>query len=156
MARKSVDVFGFDELEKAFKRIEKRYPNQADALLMTRGQAVSKRTKALTPTKTRKLQKSWRVKKVKLYKGGKVRVVRIQSSAPHAHLIEYGHEIVRGGRTRERGRQLNRVQRSVRGITSHGRARAFKMLETAMNEQKNRLPSDAKKMLDSLCKEVEA
>ena len=47
MARKSVDVFGFDELEKAFKRIEKRYPNQADALLMTRGQAGLGRLKCL-------------------------------------------------------------------------------------------------------------
>lgn len=54
---------------------------------------------------------------MKLYKGGKVRVVRVQSTAPHAHLIELGHKIVSGGRTRERGRKLNRVQRSARGIT---------------------------------------
>ena len=38
---KTVDVFGFDELEKAFKRIEQRYPNQADAMLMAQGQAVT-------------------------------------------------------------------------------------------------------------------
>ena len=78
---KTVDVFGFDELKKAFERCEKRYPNQADALLMAQGQAVNKRTKALTPVRTKKLRNSWRLKKVKLYKGGKVRVVRIQSAA---------------------------------------------------------------------------
>ena len=72
---------------KAFERCEKRYPDQADALLMAQGQAVNKRTKALTPVRTKKLRNSWRLKKVKLYKGGKVRVVRIQSTAPHAHLI---------------------------------------------------------------------
>ncbi|MBQ3462851.1 MAG: HK97 gp10 family phage protein, partial [Clostridia bacterium] len=103
MAR-TVDVFGFDELEKAFKRCEKRYPNEADAFLMAEGQAVNKRTKALTPVRTRKLRNSWRLKKVKLYKGGKVRVVREQTTAPHGHLVELGHEVVRGGRSRERGR----------------------------------------------------
>ena len=34
MARANKDVFGFDELEKSFKRIEKNYPDKADALLM--------------------------------------------------------------------------------------------------------------------------
>ncbi len=96
MAR-NVDVFGFDELEKAMKRCEKNYPNQADAFLMAEGQAVNKKTKSLTPVKTKKLRNSWRLKKVKLYKSGKVRVVRVQSTAPHAHLIELGHEVVRGG-----------------------------------------------------------
>ena len=176
MAR-NIDVFGFDELKKAFERCEKRYPDQADALLMAQGQAVNKRTKALTPVRTKKLRNSWRLKKVKLYKGGKVRVVRIQSTAPHAHLIELGHEIVSGGRTRERGRTLNRVQRSARGIksggrtrergrklnrvqrssrgiSSGGRTRAFKMLESSVSEAGNRFESDCKKMLDNLTSEI--
>ena len=38
-------MFGFDELEKAFKRCEKNYPNQADAFLMAEGQAVNKENK---------------------------------------------------------------------------------------------------------------
>ena len=33
MAR-NIDVFGFDELEKAMKQCEKNYPSQADAFLM--------------------------------------------------------------------------------------------------------------------------
>ena len=105
MAR-NIDVFGFDELEKAMKQCEKNYPSQADAFLMAEGRAVNKRTKSLTPVRTKKLRNSWRTKKVKLYKGGKVRVVRVQSTAPHAHLIELGHKIVSGGRTRERGSVL--------------------------------------------------
>ena len=155
MAR-NVDVFGFDELKKAFERCEKRYPNQADALLMAQGQAVNKKTKSLTPVKTKRLRNSWRLKKVKLYKGGKVRVVRIQSTAPHAHLIELGHEVVHGGRTRERGRKLNRVQRSSRGISSGGRTRAFKMLESSVSEAASRFESDCKKMLDNLTSDVKA
>lgn len=150
------DVFGFDELEKAFKRCEKRYPNKADALLMAQGQQVSKRTKALTPTKTRKLRNSWRLKKVKLYKGGKVRVVRLQTSAPHGHLVELGHEIVRGGKTRVRGRKLNRVQRAVRGISSGGRVEGKKMLERSITEARSRFQSDAKKMIDDLTSDLKA
>ena len=100
MARKNKDVFGFDELEKSFKRFEKKYPDKADALLMTQGQAVNRRTKSLTPVKTKKLRNSWRLKKVKLYKGGTVRVVRIQTRAPHGHLVELGHEQVSGKRTK--------------------------------------------------------
>ena len=58
------DLFGFDELEKAFNRTIKRYPNEADALLMAQGQAVTKSTKSKTPVKTGKLRRSWRLKKV--------------------------------------------------------------------------------------------
>ena len=152
---KTVDVFGFDELEKAFKRIEQRYPNQADAMLMAQGQAVNKRTKALSPVRTKKLRNSWRLKKVKVYRGGKVRVVRIQSGAPHTHLIELGHEIIRGGRTRERGRSLNRVQRSARGIKSGGRVQGVFMLQRSMTEAGIRFEQDAKKLLDRLTKEVQ-
>lgn len=86
MAR-NIDVFGFDELEKAMKQCEKNYPSQADAFLMAEGRAVNKRTKSLTPVRTKKLRNSWRTKKVKLYKGGKVRVVRVQSTAPHALIL---------------------------------------------------------------------
>lgn len=53
MAR-NIDVFGFDELEKAMKQCEKNYPSQADAFLMAEGRAVNKRTKSLTPVRTKK------------------------------------------------------------------------------------------------------
>ena len=155
MAR-TVDVFGFDELEKAFKRCEKRYPNEADAFLMAEGQAVNKRTKALTPVRTRKLRNSWRLKKVKLYKGGKVRVVREQTTAPHGHLVELGHEVVRGGRSRERGRKLNRVQRSARGISSGGYVEGKHMLEKSLSEAKSSFESGAKKLLDRLTDDLKA
>jgi hypothetical protein len=151
---KNVDVFGFDELQKAFERCEKKYPNQADALLMAQGQAVNKKTKSLTPVKTKKLRNSWRLKKVKLYKSGKVRVVRIQSTAPHAHLIELGHESVHGGRTRERGRKLNRVQRSARGIKSGGYVEGKHMLEKSISEAQSSFENGAKKMLDNLTEDI--
>lgn len=153
MAR-TVDVFGFDELQKAFERCEKKYPNQADALLMAEGQAVNKRTKSLTPVRTKKLRNSWRLKKVKLYKGGKVRVVRVQSQAPYGHLVELGHEIASGGRTRERGRKLNRVQRSARGIKSGGRVAGKVMLDKSMKEAQAKFESGAKRLFDDITEDI--
>lgn len=149
------DVFGFDELAKSFKKLELKYPNAADAMLAAQGRAVTNRVKALSPIgKTKKLSKSWRMKAVKLYKGGKVRVVRIQSETPHAHLVEAGHEIVRGGPARRNGRKLNTLQRSMRGIKSGGRVEGKKMLEKSINEAKARFDRDAEKLLNELTKEV--
>ena len=150
MAR-NIDVFGFDELEKAMKQCEKNYPSQADAFLMAEGRAVNKRTKSLTPVRTKKLRNSWRTKKVKLYKGGKVRVVRVQS----AHFIELGHKIVSGRRTRERGRKLNRVQRSARGIKSGGYVQGDFMLEKSMSEAQAKFNSGAEKLLDKITKDIQ-
>ena len=120
---------------------------------MTQGQAVNRKTKSLTPVKTKKLRNSWRLKKVKLYKGGTVRVVRIQTGAPHGHLVEYGHEIYRGGKTRVRGKKLNRVQMNARGIKHLGRVEGKLVLYTAMTEAQSRFDREANKMLDKLVEE---
>lgn len=154
MAR-TKDVFGFDELEKSFNKLINKYPNSADAFLMAQGQAVNKRVKQLTPVRKKKLRNSWRLKKVKLYKGGTVRVVREQSAASHGHLVEDGHELVSGGKTRERGRTLNRVQRSARGIKSGGYVEGKHMLEKTMSEAQNRFTGEAQHMLDKLTKDLE-
>lgn len=144
------DLFGFEELEKSFKRLQKKYPNAVDAMLMAQAQAVSKKTKANTPVKTKKLRNSWRVKKVKEYKGGKVRVVRIQSNANHAHLVEYGHETYTTGGRKGKVARLNGVQRSVRGIKKHGRVEGKNMLADAMKEAQTRFYGEAQKTLDKL------
>ena len=158
------DLFGFDELEKSFSKLSKKYPNAADALLMAQGQAVNKETKANTPVKTKKLRNSWRLKKVKLYKGGTVRVVRIQSAAPHAHLVEEGHENVRGGsiysskgksRSVSGRRKLNGVQRAYRGISSHGHTEGKFMLENAMRKARTRFDREAQKMLDKITEDLQ-
>jgi hypothetical protein len=90
-------TFGFDELQQAFHKIEQKYPSKTDAMLMALGRVAASRTKSKTPVgKTKKLKGSWRLKKPKKY--GTARVVRVQSAARHAHLVELGHEIVRGGK----------------------------------------------------------
>lgn len=147
-------TFGFDELQKAFNRIEKKYPDKVDAMLAAQGRLVTNRTKSKTPVgKTKKLKSSWRMKKPKVY--GKTRVVRVQSEAPHAHLVEDGHEIVRGGKTRVNGRKLNTIQRGIRGIKSGGRVEGKKMLEQSFKEMEASFNKSAEKLLSELTNEVE-
>ena len=155
MPRATKDVFGFDELEKSFTKLKNKYPNNADALLMAQGRAVQRNVKSTTPRKSGKLRRSWSLKKVKLYKGGNVRVVRIQSTAPHAHLVEYGHKIYRGGKTRKNGRKMNSVQLRIRGVKNLSSVEGKKMLEKAMNQARTRFPREAEKLLDKLIKECD-
>jgi len=90
-------TFGFDDLQKAFNRIEQKYPNKTDAMLMAMARIAANRTKGKTPVgETKKLKSTWRTKKPKVY--GKARVARMQSASRYAHLVEDGHEIVTGGK----------------------------------------------------------
>lgn len=148
------DVFGFDELAAAFQKIESKYPGKADAVLMAQGRIAVNKVKARTPTgKTKKLRGSWRLKKPKKY--GKATVARIQSNAPHAHLVELGHEQVRGGRVNRNGQRLNRVQRAVRGIKTSGRVEGKHMLEETMKEMQGAYTKAAEKLLDDLTRDVQ-
>lgn len=148
------EVFGFDELEKAFNRIEKKYPDKVDAMLAAQGRVATNKTKARSPIgKTKKLKSSWRMKKPKIY--GKARVVRTQSEAPHAHLVEDGHEIVSGGSTRSNGRKLNTLQRGIRGIKSGGRVEGKKMLEKTFRDMEASFNKSAEALLSDLTSEVE-
>ncbi len=164
MPRATKDVFGFEEMEKAFARVKKRYPNDADALLMAAGQAVRKNVRAASPKyegpvkkgiKPGQLKNSWSVKKPKEYKGGKVRVVQIKSQAPHAHLVELGHKIYRGGKTRKNGKKMNAVQLALRGVKNLGFVKGELMLENSMKEARAKLPRDAENLMDRLIKEWE-
>ena len=144
-------TFGFDELQKEFNRIEHKYPDKTDAMLMAQGKTAASRVKSKTPVgKTKKLKGSWRLKKPKKY--GSTRAVRVQSEAPHAHLVEDGHEIISGGSTRKNGRKLNTLERAVRGIKSGGRVEGKKMLESTVMELEGSFYRSANKLLNEITK----
>ena len=148
------NTFGFEDLQKAFNRIEKKYPNKTDAMLMSMARIAATRTKSKTPVgKTKKLKSTWRTKKPKVY--GKVRVARMQSASRYAHVVEDGHEIVTGGKGSKNGRKLNTLQRAVRGVKSGGRVEGKKMVASAMNEIESASDKSAEKLLADLLKEVE-
>ena len=148
------NTFGFEDLQKAFNRIEKKYPNKTDAMLMSMARIAATRTKSKTPVgKTKKLKSTWRTKKPKVY--GKVRVARMQSASRYAHVVEDGHEIVTGGKGSKNGRKLNTLQRAVRGVKSGGRVEGKKMVASAISEIESTFDKSAEKLLADLLKEVE-
>ena len=148
------ELFGVDELQKAFEKMQSRYDNKVDALLAAQGKLALSRVKSKTPVgRTRKLKGSWRLKKVKRY--GDTRVVRIQSTARHAHLVELGHELVRGGSSRRNGKKLGRIGRAVRGVRSVSYVEGREMLAATMRELESRYASGVQKLLDDLTKEVQ-
>jgi len=147
-------TFGFEELQEAFNKIEQKYPDKTDAMLMALGRVAANKTKAKSPVgKTKKLKGSWRLKKPKKF--GTARVVRVQSNTRHAHLVELGHELVHGGSTRKNGRKLNTLERAVHGIQSGGRVEGKKMLENTMKEIESSFDKSAEKLLSDLIKDVE-
>lgn len=177
MARKRKDVLGVEELKKSFEKMIKKYPHKVDAMLMATGRASNRRVKQLTPVysgppkegvKPGQLRKSWRLDKVKKYKNGTVKVVRIRNTAPHAHLIEYGHKIVQGRRTRDsRGRyaketsrlgktsQYNTFQKKKLGIQAKGFVEGEHMRDKTLKEFRNRYGKSASEMINNLIKEFD-
>ncbi|MCR4719693.1 MAG: HK97 gp10 family phage protein [Firmicutes bacterium] len=148
-------TFGFEDLERAFKKTVSKFDSKSDAMLMAMTNVARARVRANTPTnRTNKLKGSWRTKKPKVY--GKARVARIQSQNRYAHTVEEGHNIVSGGATVGRnGRRLNIVQQRVRGISVGGRTRPVKMIEKSMKELKSAFGKNAEKLLDELTREVQ-
>ena len=152
---KSDGTFGFEDLQKAFNRIEQKYENKTDAMLMAMANVTRQRVRAKTPTgKTKKLKGSWRTKKPKTF--GKARVARVQTENRYGHVVEEGHRVVTGGSTVGRnGRKLNILQRSIRGISVGGKTKGEKMIEDTVKELNAAFEKNAKKLLDDLTSEVE-
>ena len=157
MARRQTDVFGFDELKEAFAKMEKKYPVQSDAMLAAEALQVKKRVKQKTPRVTGTLRKGWRDLRPKAYRGGSVKVARVQNAAPHAHLYEYPHKVytTRGNRRTGKVGRYNAVGRRVQGIKSHGSTEGHYVLHDTMREMETRFHKSADEMLDKITKEAE-
>lgn len=151
---KNDGTFGFEDLQKAFNRIEQKYENKTDAMLMAMANVARQRVRAKTPTgKTKKLKGSWRTKKPKTF--GKARVARVQTENRYGHVVEDGHRVVTGGSTVGRnGRKLNVLERGIRGISVGGKTKGEKMIEDTVKELNATFEKNAKKLLDDLTKEV--
>lgn len=154
MARKRKDLFGFEQLNKAFERAQKTYPNEADALLMATGRTVTKQVKRDTEKITGTLRKSWKLKKVKQYKSGTVRVVRICSYAPHAHLYEYGHYIKPRGRGRNNRADSRRYRYEKGSSGATGFVEGRYPLQKAMDQSRARFGNDAQKLINDITSDL--
>lgn len=143
-------TFGFEELEKAFRKVESRYENKTDAMLMSLTNLARQRIRSKTPSgRTKKLKGSWRTKKPKTF--GKARVARVQTENRYGHVVEEGHKVVRGGTARGR----NVLQRAIRGISVGGMTKGEKMIADSMKELEGSFNKSAEQLLADLTKEVE-
>ena len=139
-------TFGFEDLQKAFNRIEQKYENKTDAMLMAMANTARQRVRSKTPTGKTKKPKTF----------GKARVARVQTENRYGHVVEEGHKVVTGGSTVGRnGRKLNVLQRGIRGISVGGKTKAEKMIESTVKELNSAFGKNAEKLLDDLTREVE-
>ncbi len=172
-----MELFGIEELEKQFEKTLKKFPDKATALLKAQGNIWKKEVRNRTPVLKSKrsdrtpgqLKKSWRLLSPKVYhtSSGDVTVVRIQSTAPHAHLVEDGHEIVTRTRTRSKGRyekesvklgktnKLTADDRKRHGVKSGGRVKGKKMLENSRKKVADSFFKEAERMLQELVDDYE-
>ncbi len=164
------DTIDTKDIEKALNRTLKKYDDKAEAVLTAMGRVARNKVKARTPVgkkekSKQRLKNTWRLQNVKEF--GKAKVVRVISTAPHAHLVEQGHKIVTRERSRNNGRyakenvrlgktsKLNAAAKKVMGVKSGGYVEGKKMLEDTMKEVRDKFFSEAEKMLDELISEAE-
>ena len=157
---KQKDVFGFDELENAFDKLQDKYDEKGDALLHALGKQAGKRMRQVAPKgvgskKPGTLKKSYRVKKPKDFRGGKSKVVLVASNAPHAHLVEYGHEIYTSPKKVGKVSRYNAVGRRVLKISHHGRVEGKYLFDKVWKEYESRFPKEVQKLFDEITKDLE-
>ena len=160
MAAKNKDVFGFDELQKSLKRLEKKIPDKTERILTAYAKAAQKRAKELTPVyggtyrgnkskqKPGDLKRKIRSLRLKEYKGGQIKVARVETKDPKGHLIEDGHEIYHSSSKVGKVSKMSRQQYRRAGVSHHGRTKPYKMIETAVQEAGKAYLSDIKKALE--------
>lgn len=173
-----LEVFGLEELEKQFERTIKKFPDKTAALLKAQANILKKETSNRSPVlkskrsdrKPGQLKSSWRALSPKEYENayGSTLVVRVQSNAPHGHLVEDGHEIVSRERKRDaRGRyakesyklsktnRLTATGRKVFGVKSGGRVKGKDMLKDSLKKLERSFYAEAEKMLNDLTEDYE-
>lgn len=172
MARAKADIFGFDELQKAMKRSKKQFDSDAEKLLHVMSLRLKKATKEKTPVHEGKygqgknrapgtLKKSWGSQKIKEFetKTGTAKVARVRSRDPVAHLVEYGHEQVRGGGIYKHGKKgkkkLNRFERFRSGIKTYKDVPGRHMLEESAMAARKSFENNAEKLLNEITKEMQ-
>lgn len=115
MANTRFDLVGFNEFERALvNAIEVKYPNEVKKILFELAESMQQEAIRKTPagdkkyyysdgkkikiTPAKRMKRRWKVGKVK-EKNGQF-YIEVKNTAPHAHLIEDGHNMVTpSGRT---------------------------------------------------------
>nr|DAP33551.1 MAG TPA: tail component [Caudoviricetes sp.] len=133
----SVEVEGVDEFVKEMVKIaSKEYPKQVKKMLQKSGNKLRKAVVAKAKSKVKKKTGNYLkgFKRGKVYKyAGDEDAVRVYNSAPHAHLIEYGHRKV----TKKTKKEI-------------GFVKGYHILDGIREEFDEEFQKDIEEMLDNL------
>jgi len=132
-----VEVYGVDVWKAEANKIINQYPEKGAVFIDKQAKKLRKKCKDKTHKgPTGNLKKSWRSTKAKK-KYNSIRA-EVKSTAPHAHLIEYGHNI------------KNKKDGPVLGFVP-----GQHMLQTSLDELDREWDGDMKPWFDNLVKELE-
>lgn len=127
----------FDKFEKSLLKLQDDLKGGAGrAFLKAEGKKLQKKTLAVAQQKTKKKTGNYLkgIKNGKVYNFDGAFACRVYSTAPHAHLIEYGHKI---------------VDRNKKNI---GYQRGLYVFENAKKQFKNEFEEDTTAFIDDLWK----
>lgn len=102
----TVEVKGFAALDRALKELPLKIQKKIMGKVVRKGaNVVKKEARALVPKDTGRLRKSITVRRQRksTTKGKIVDKVTFKKEGWYAHLVEFGHQLVRGGRLGGRG-----------------------------------------------------
>lgn len=110
------DGFDIEELDKytaeLFDKINKDTPRKTNGFLKKEGNKLRNKTLQKAKSKLKKPSngKDSYLKSIKAGKpyeyGTNEKAIRVYSSAPHAHLIEDGYDLIKGGKKGEGGKKI--------------------------------------------------
>lgn len=133
----SVEIEGVDEFVKEMVEIaSKEYPKQVKKMLQKSGNKLRKIVVAKAKSKVKKKTGNYLkgFKRGKVYKyAGDEDAVRVYNSAPHAHLIEYGHRKI----TKKTKKEI-------------GFVKGYHVLDGIKEEFDEEFQKDIEEMLDNL------
>lgn len=156
---KQKDVWGFEEMEKAFKKMSEKYDSETDAMLHAFAQQAAKRMRQVAPVgpykksrKTAKLGKTYRNQKPRVF--GDFNVSRVYTNAPHGHLVEFGHEsyTVKGKVKTGKLNRYNATARRAMGVKQHKRVEGKYLFDKVWKEFEKRFPDEAKRTFEEITK----
>lgn len=141
MAELDFNIKGLEELAEDLQRLTSKYPDKAGDLLRvearTLRQKVARRMQREKKSrkKTKKPLENVGSYKVSPVQGlGHAQYVEISAKAPHFHLVEHGHDLVRGGQT-------------------VGHVQGTHYFENTVREQEAQMPLVVGRMVDKLLRE---
>lgn len=149
-----IRVEGADEFAEAIELVKQTFPKDVAKFMRAEGTKLKNVTKKKARTMVKQHSGNFvaGIKRGKyyIYHEGSVPSIRVYAGDPayHAHLLEYGHDIVKGVKG-SKGFKIRGTGRVV------GHARAFHVFQTAANEFQDRFVEDSERFASKVADKLD-